>query len=206
MKVQVQTLDQATTGDIELADEVFALPARADVLARAVNWQMAKRRQGTHKSKGRGEVEGSTKKLFRQKGTGNARVGNARTPHRRGGGKAHGPVVRSHEHDLTKKFRRLALKTALSVKAASGQLVILDQAKLEDAKTKVLRAKFDAFGWNSVLVIDGSDLDEGFARAARNIPLVDVLPQQGANVRDILRRDTLVLTRDAVAALEARLK
>lgn len=206
MKLQVHSLDQEAVGDIELADEVFALPARADILARAVNWQMAKRRQGTHKIKGRGEIAGSTRKLFRQKGTGNARMGNASTPQRRGGGKAHGPVVRSHNHDLTKKFRRLALKTALSVKAAEGQLVVLDQAKLDDAKTKALRAKFDAFGWNSVLVIDGSDLDEAFARAARNIPLVDVLPQQGANVRDILRRDTLVLTRDAVAALEARLK
>lgn len=206
MKLQVHSLDQEAVGDIELADEVFALPARADILARAVNWQMAKRRQGTHKTKGRGEIRGSTRKLFRQKGTGNARMGNASTPQRRGGGKAHGPVVRTHNHDLTKKFRRLALKTALSVKAASGQLVVLDQAKLEEAKTKALRAKFDAFGWNSVLVIDGPDLDEGFARAARNIPLVDVLPQQGANVRDILRRDTLVLTRDAVAALEARLK
>ncbi len=206
MKLQVHSLDQETVGDIELADEVFALPARADILARAVNWQMAKRRQGTHKIKGRGEIAGSTRKLFRQKGTGNARMGNASTPQRRGGGKAHGPVVRTHNHDLTKKFRRLALKTALSVKAAEGRLVVLDQAKLDDAKTKALRAKFDAFGWNSVLVIDGTDLDEGFARAARNIPLVDVLPQQGANVRDILRRDTLVLTRDAVAALEARLK
>ncbi len=206
MKLQVHTLDQEAAGEIDLADEVFALPARADILARAVHWQMAKRRQGTHKSKGRGEVAGSTKKLFRQKGTGNARMGNARTPQRRGGGKAHGPVVRSHEHDLTKKFRRLALKTALSVKAAGGQLVILDQAKLDEAKTKVLSAKLAAFGWSSVLVIDGADLDEGFARAARNIPLMDVLPQQGANVRDILRRDTLVLTRDAVAALEARLK
>ncbi len=206
MKLEVHTLDQGAAGEIDLADEIFALPTRADILARAVNWQMAKRRQGTHKSKGRGDVVGSTKKLFRQKGTGNARMGNAATPQRRGGGKAHGPVVRSHAHDLTKKFRRLALKTALSVKAAEGQLVILDQAKLEEAKTKALRAKFDAFGWNSVLVIDGPDLDEGFARAARNIPLVDVLPQQGANVRDILRRDTLVLTRNAVAALEARLK
>ncbi len=206
MKLKVHSLDQEAVGDIELADEVFALPARADILARAVNWQMAKRRQGTHKIKGRGEIAGSTRKLFRQKGTGNARMGNASTPQRRGGGKAHGPVVRTHNHDLTKKFRRLALKTALSVKAAGGQLVILDQAKLDDAKTKALRAKFEAFGWNSVLVIDGTDLDEGFARAARNIPLVDVLPQQGANVRDILRRDTLVLTRDAVAALEARLK
>ncbi len=206
MKVEVKNLDQEAVGDLELADEVFALPARADILARAVTWQLAKRRQGTHKVKGRSEVQGSGKKIYRQKGTGRARMGNASTPVRRGGGRAHGPVVRSHEHALPKKVRRLALKTALSVKAANGQLVVLDEAKLEDAKTKALRAKFDAFGWNSVLVIGGSELDEGFARAARNIPLVDVLPQQGANVRDILRRDTLVLTRDAVAALEARLK
>lgn len=206
MKVQVQSLDQQTVGDLELADEVFALPARADILARAVTWQMAKRRQGTHKAKGRSEVVGSGRKLFRQKGTGNARMGNSRTPIRRGGGSAHSPVVRSHAHDLPKKVRRLALKTALSVKAANGQLVVLDEAKLEDAKTKALREAFQAFGWNSVLIIDGSELDEGFARAARNLPRVDVLPQQGANVRDILRRDTLVLTRDAVAALEARLK
>lgn len=206
MKVEVKNLDQEAVGDLELADEVFALPARADILARAVTWQLAKRRQGTHKAKGRSEVQGSGRKIFRQKGTGNARMGNSRTPIRRGGGRAHGPVVRSHAHDLPKKVRRLALKTALSVKAANGQLVVLDEAKLEEAKTKALRAKFDAFGWNSVLVIGGDELDEGFARAARNIPLVDVLPQQGANVRDILRRDTLVLTRDAVAALEARLK
>ncbi len=206
MKVQVKNLDQEAVGDLELADEVFALPARADILARAVTWQLAKRRQGTHKVKGRSEVQGSGRKIFRQKGTGNARMGNSRTPIRRGGGRAHGPQVRSHDHDLPKKVRRLALKTALSVKAANGQLVVLDEAKLEEAKTKALRSKFDAFGWSSVLVIGGSELDEGFARAARNIPLVDVLPQQGANVRDILRRDTLVLTRDAVAALEARLK
>ncbi|MBC6417230.1 MAG: 50S ribosomal protein L4, partial [Rhodospirillales bacterium] len=148
MKVQVQTLDQEASGDLELADEVFALPARGDVWARVVNWQLAKRRQGTHKSKGRGEVQGSTRKLYRQKGTGNARMGNARTPQRRGGGKAHGPVVHGHAHNLTKKFRRLALKTALSAKAAEGRLVVLDRAKLEDAKTKVLKAKFDALGWN----------------------------------------------------------
>lgn len=206
MKVQVQNLDREAVGDLELADEVFGLPARADILARAVTWQLAKRRQGTHKVKGRSEVQGSGKKLYRQKGTGNARPGNIRTPVRRGGGQAHGPVVRSHEHDLPKKVRRLALKTALSVKAANGQLVVLDQARLEEAKTKVLRDKFAAFGWDSVLIIDGAELDLGFARAARNLPLVDLLPQQGANVRDILRRDTLVLTRDAVAALEARLK
>jgi len=206
MKVQVHNLDREAVGDLELDDGVFGLPARADLLSRAVNWQLAKRRQGSHKVKGRSEVQGSGKKLYRQKGTGNARAGNSRTPVRRGGGIAHGPVVRDHAHDLPKKVRRLALKTALSVKAANGQLVILDQAKLDEAKTKLLRQKVDAFGWNSVLIIDGRDLDVSFARAARNLPLVDLLPEQGANVRDILRRDTLVLTRDAVAALEARLK
>jgi large subunit ribosomal protein L4 len=206
MKATVHTLDKATAGDIELADEVFGLPVRKDLLARMVNWQLAKRRAGTHKVKTRAEVKGSSRKLFKQKGTGNARAGNIRVPQRRGGGRAHGPVVRAHAHDLTSKVRALALKTALSAKAAGGQLFVLDAAKIDAAKTKALKAKFDAFGWNSVLVIDGQAVDESFARAARNLPLVDVLPQQGANVYDILRRDTLVLTRDAVAALEARLK
>ncbi|GAB5471679.1 MAG: 50S ribosomal protein L4 [Rhodospirillales bacterium] len=206
MKLQVHNLDQEAVGDLDLADEVFALPPRADILARMVTWQLAKRRQGSHKVKGRSEVVGSGRKLFRQKGSGNARMGNSRTPIRRGGGVAHGPQVRSHAHDLPKKVRRLALKTALSAKVAEGKVVVLDQAKLDEAKTKALKAKFAAFGWDSVLIIDGSDLDEGFARAARNLPKVDVLPQQGANVHDILRHQTLVLTRDAVAALEARLK
>lgn len=206
MKATVHTLDKATAGDIELADEIFGLPVRKDLLARMVNWQLAKRRAGTHKVKTRAEVKGSSRKLFKQKGTGNARAGNIRVPQRRGGGRAHGPVVREHAHDLTSKVRALALKTALSAKAAGGQLFVLDAAKIDAAKTKALKAKFDAFGWNSVLVIDGQAVDESFARAARNLPLVDVLPQQGANVYDILRRDTLVLTRDAVAALEARLK
>ena len=206
MKATVHTLDKAAAGDIELADEIFALPVRKDLLARMVNWQLAKRRAGTHKVKTRAEVKGSSRKIFKQKGTGNARAGNIRVPQRRGGGRAHGPVVRDHAHDLTSKVRALALKTALSAKAAGGQLFVLDAAKLDTAKTKALKAKFDAFGWNSVLLIAGQGVDEGFARAARNLPLVDVLPQQGANVYDILRRDTLVLTRDAVAALEARLK
>ena len=206
MKATVHTLDKTEAGDIELADEIFALPVRKDLLARMVNWQLAKRRAGTHKVKTRAEVKGSSRKLFKQKGTGNARAGNIRVPQRRGGGRAHGPVVRDHAHSLTSKVRALALKTALSAKAADGRLFVLDVAKVDTAKTKALKAKFDAFGWNSVLIIDGQAVDEGFARAARNLPLVDVLPQQGANVYDILRRDTLVLTRDAVAALEARLK
>ena len=206
MKCPVTTLDNKKAGEIELDEAVFGLPARADILARVVNWQLAKRRAGTHKVKSRGEVSGSTRKLFRQKGTGNARMGSARTPQRRGGGAAFGPVVRDHAHDLNKKVRKLGLKTALSVKAAEGKLIVLDGVAVKEPKTADLAKKFAALGWSSVLIIDGAQVDDNFARAARNLPLVDVLPQQGANVYDILRRDTLVLTKGAVEALEARLK
>ena len=205
MKCKVVNMDNKDAGEIDLDDDVFGAPVRKDLLARMVNWQLAKRRAGTHKVKTRAEVKGSSRKLFKQKGTGNARAGNIRVPQRRGGGRAHGPVVREHAHDLTSKVRALALKTALSAKAAGGQLFVLDAAKIDAAKTKALKAKFDAFGWNSVLVIDGQAVDESFARAARNLPLVDVLPQQGANVYDILKRDTLVLTKAGVEALQARL-
>lgn len=206
MKAPVTTLENKKAGDIDLSDEIFGLPARKDILARMVNWQLAKRRAGTHKVKERGEVSGSTRKIYRQKGTGRARHGSIRANVFRGGGQVHGPRVRDHAIDLPKKVRKLALKTALSAKAAAGKLVILDKAVAKDGKTKDLRGRFDALGWNSVLVIGGAQLDENFARAARNLPGVDVLPQQGANVYDILRRDTLVLTKDAVEALEARLK
>lgn len=206
MKLQVTTLENKKAGEIELDEGVFGLPTRKDILARVVNWQLAKRRAGTHKTKGRGEVKGSTRKIFRQKGTGNARMGNARTPIRRGGGVTFGPLVRDHAISLNKKVRKLGLKTALSAKAAEGKLVVLDSASVESAKTAALAKSLGALGWRSVLLIDGAEVNENFARAARNIPLVDVLPQQGANVYDILRRDTLVLTKDAVAALEARLK
>lgn len=205
MKAPVHSFDNDAVGDIELSDAVFGLPFRRDLLARVVNWQLAKRRTGTHKVKGRSEVKGSTRKLYKQKGTGNARVGNLRVPQRRGGGRAHGPVVRDHAHDLPKKFRALALKTALSAKAADGRLFVLEAARLDEGKTKLLKAKLDKLGWSSVLVIDVAAGDEAFRRAARNLPRVDVLPQAGANVYDILRRDTLVLTRAAVAELEARL-
>jgi large subunit ribosomal protein L4 len=205
MKAQVHSFDNETVGDIELSDAVFGLPLRRDLLARMVNWQLAKRRSGNHKTQTRAEVQGSTRKIYKQKGTGNARAGNIRVPQRRGGGRAHGPVVREHAHELPKKFRALALKTALSAKAADGRLFVLDAMNLQEAKTKLLKTKLDKLGWTSVLVIDGQAVNETFARAARNLPLVDVLPQQGANVYDILRRDVLVLTRDAVAALEARL-
>ena len=206
MKLTVRNLDNQEVGDIELADEVFGLPVRRDILARVVNWQLAKRRSGTHKTKGISDIRGTTKKPYKQKGTGRARQGSLRSPQFRGGAVIFGPVVRSHEFDLQKKVRRLGLKTALSAKQAEGKLIVIDAAKVTEAKTKALRGKLDALGWGSVLIIDGASVDEGFARAARNLPKVDVLPTQGANVYDILRRDTLVLTRDAVEALEARLK
>ena len=206
MKLAVTTLDNKKAGEVELDDTVFGLPPRADLLARTVNWQLAKRRSGSHKVKGRSDVSGANRKMYRQKGTGRARHGPPKVAQFRGGGRAFGPVLRSHAHDLPKKVRRLALKTALSAKAADGKLVVLDSAKVEEAKTAALSKRFDALGWVSVLLIDGAEIDAGFARAARNIPGIDVLPQQGANVYDILRRDTLVLTKDAVQALEARLR
>jgi len=206
MQLQVKSLDNEEVGSIELSDAVFALPVRRDILARMVNWQLAKRRAGTHKTKGISDIAGTTKKPWRQKGTGRARQGSLRSPQFRGGAVIFGPVVRSHEFSLQKKVRRLALKTALSAKQSEGKLIVVDRAQAETAKTSALADRLRALGWNSVLIIDGQTVDENFARAARNLPLVDVLPQQGANVYDILRRDTLVLTRDAVAALEARLK
>jgi large subunit ribosomal protein L4 len=205
MKLTVRNLDNQEVGDIDLAEEVFGLPVRRDILARVVNWQLAKRRAGTHKTKGISDISGTTKKPYKQKGTGRARQGSLRSPQFRGGAVIFGPVVRSHEFDLQKKVRRLGLKTALSAKQAEGKLVVVDEARLDEAKTKALRARFDALGWASVLIIDGA-VNESFARAARNLPKVDVLPEQGANVYDILRRDTLVLTRAAVQQLEARLK
>ena len=206
MKLAVKNLENETIGEIELSEEVFGLKVRSDILARAVNWQLAKRRAGTHKTKGVSEIQGTTKKPYKQKGTGRARQGSLRSPQVRGGAVIFGPVVRSHAYDLQKKVRRLALKTALSAKQAEGKLVVLDAAQLAEGKTKLLSQRLAKFGWDSVLIIGGTTLDENFARAARNLPKVDVLPQQGANVYDILRRDTLVLTREAVEQLEARLK
>jgi large subunit ribosomal protein L4 len=205
MKLTVKSLDNTEVGDIDLADEVFGLPVRSDILARVVNWQLAKRRAGTHKTKGISDISGTTAKPYKQKGTGRARQGSRRSPQFRGGATIFGPVVRSHEFGLQKKVRKLGLKTALSAKQAEGKLVVIDQASLAEAKTKALRSRFETLGWESVLIIDGA-VDEGFAKAARNLPKVDVLPTQGANVYDILRRDTLVLTRAAVEQLEARLK
>ena len=207
MQLKVTSLDNQDAGSIDLADEVFALAdVRTDILARMINWQLAKRRAGTHKTKEVGEISGTTKKPWRQKGTGRARQGSLRSPQFRGGATIFGPVVRSHEFGLQKKVRRLALKTALTAKQKDGKLIVLDKASVAAPKTKALAKQFAALGWTSALIIDGPQLDENFARAARNLPGIDVLPQQGANVYDILRRDTLILTRDAVQHLEARLK
>jgi large subunit ribosomal protein L4 len=206
MKLNVKTLDGAAAGEIDLADAIFGLPVRADILQRCVVWQLAKRRAGTHKAKIRSEVKATSKKMWAQKGTGRARHGNEAAPQFRGGGKAFGPVNRSHEIDLPKKVRKLALKTALSSKAAEGKLVVLENTTVAEAKTGKLAATLKGLGLQNALFIDGPTVGENFARAARNIPLVDVLPQQGANVYDILRRDTLVLTRDAVKHLEERLQ
>ena len=206
MKLTVRNLDNEEIGELELADEVFGLPIRRDILARVVNWQLAKRRTGTHKTKGISEIRGTTKKPYTQKGTGRARQGSLRSPQFRGGARIFGPVVRSHAFDLQKKVRRLGLKIALSAKQDEGKLVLIDAAHVGEAKTKALRARLAALGWDSVLIIDGSVVEENFVRATRNLPRVDVMPQQGANVYDILRRDTLVLTREAVRQLEARLK
>ena len=205
MKLQVKNLDNKEVGSIELSEAIFGLPVRRDILARMVNWQLAKRRAGTHKAKGISDISGTTKKPWKQKGTGRARQGSLRSPQFRGGAVIFGPVVRSHEFGLQKKVRRLGLKTALSAKQAEGKLVVIDAASVAEPKTKALRAQFATLGWESVLIIDGA-VDEGFAKAARNLPKVDVLPSVGANVYDILRRDTLVLTRAAVEQLEARLK
>ncbi len=209
MKLKVTDIDNRPQGEIELADTVFAdlfgCKVRKDILARVVNWQLAKRRSGTHKTKEIGDISGTTKKPYAQKGTGRARQGSLRSPQFRGGATIFGPVPRSHAHSLPKKVRQLGLKTALSAKAKDGKLVIWDAAPAAGAKTKEIAAKFAKLGWSSALIIGGAALDEGFARAARNIPHVDVLPQQGLNVYDILRRDTLVLTRDAVQHLVERL-
>ncbi len=206
MKCPVTNLDAEPVGDIDLDEAVFGLPVRKDILARMVNWQLAKRRAGTHKTKGISEISGTTRKPYKQKGTGRARQGSLRSPQFRGGAVIFGPVVRSHAHDLPKKVRKLALKTALSSKRADGKLVVIDAARIEDGRTRELAGRLGKLGWGSVLVIDGPAVDENFRRAAANIPQLDLLPQQGANVYDILRRDTLVLTREAVQHLEARLK
>jgi large subunit ribosomal protein L4 len=204
MELQVKTLAGEAAGTVTVSDEIFGLEPRADILQRMVRWQELKRQQGTHKSKGRSEVRATSKKMYRQKGTGSARHGNKAAPQFRGGGKAFGPVVRSHAIDLPKKVRALALKHALSAKARADALVVLDALAADEAKTKALSAQFAGLGLTNALVIGGAEIDGNFGRAARNIRQIDVLPVQGINVYDILRRDTLVLTKAAIEALEAR--
>lgn len=206
MKIDITTLEGGSAGSVELSDAIFGLEPRADLLARMVRYQLAKRRAGTHKTKGRSEIDRTRRKIYKQKGTGGARHGAASAPQFRGGGKAFGPVVRDHAHDLPKKVRALALRHALSAKAKDAGLIIIDDVKLNEPKTKVLLGHFGKLELSSALVIGGAEIDTNFGLAARSIPNVDVLPVQGINVYDILRRDKLVLTRAAVDALEARFK
>jgi large subunit ribosomal protein L4 len=205
MQVDIKTLDNGTAGQHELPDAIFAQSPRTDIMARVVHWQLAKRRSGNHKTKGLGEVMGTTKKPYKQKGTGNARQGSLRAPQFRTGGRVHGPVVRDHGYDLPKKVRRLGLISALSQKQAEGKLVVIDSAAVESGKTKDLKTKLGVLGWNSVLVVDVA-ADENFLRASRNMLRVDVLPTMGANVYDILDHDLLVITTAGVEALKLRLQ
>lgn len=206
MKFDITTLEGAQSGSIDLDETIFGLEPRQDILYRCVRWQLAKRQSGTHKTKGRSEIARTGKKLYKQKGTGNARHGSARVPQFRGGGRAFGPVVRSHAHDLPKKVRALALKHALSSKVKDSSLIIIDQASLASPKTKFLKDHFEKTGLTNALIIGGTEVDQNLQLAARNLYNIDVLPVQGINVYDILRREKLVLSREAVDALEARFK
>lgn len=205
MKAMVKTMENKDGGELELSDAIFGLEARKDILQRMVEYQRAKKQAGTHDTKQVSEISGTGKKPFAQKGTGNARQGSLRSAQMRGGATIFGPTPRSHAHGLTKKFRKLALKMALSAKQAEGKLVILESANAKEAKTKDLIKVFGVLGFTNALIIDGSEPNEAFAKSARNIKHIDVLPQQGVNVVDILKHDTLVLTKAAVAALEERL-
>ena len=203
MDVTVKTLDGQDAGTLTLADAIFGLEPREDILQRMVRWQLAKRQQGTHQTLGRAEIARTGAKLYKQKGTGRARHGSARAPQFRGGGKAHGPQARSHAHDLPKKVRALALRHALSAKAKSGGLIVVDDLVAAEAKTKAVVKTFEGLGLSNALLIGGAQVDEGFKRSARNIANIDV---QGINVYDILRRHTLVLSKAAVEAIEERFK
>ena len=204
MQVEIKTLDGGAAGNTELPDALFAAVPRKDIIARVIHWQMAKRRAGTHKTKGMGEVSGTTKKPYKQKGTGNARQGSLRAPQFRTGGVVHGPVVRSHAYDLPKKVRRLGLISALSLKQKEGKLIVLDAAAGGTGKTKDLQAKLDNLGWSSVLIVDRA-VDPVFLRASSNIVGVNILPTVGANVHDIIRHDVLVVTTAGVEGLVERL-
>ncbi|MBN8544370.1 MAG: 50S ribosomal protein L4 [Alphaproteobacteria bacterium] len=205
MKLNVVTLENKAAGDLEVSDKIFGLEVRKDILARVIQWQRDKARAGTHKTKTRSEVSGTGKKPFKQKGTGQARQGTLRGPHQEGGGRAHGPVVRDHGYDLQKKVRKLGLRHALSAKQAEGKLFIVDSLDVKKAKTKDVAANFKKIGLTKPLIIGGEKLNEEFAKAARNLVGVDVLPTQGANVLDIMRHKELVLTKEAAIALEKRL-
>jgi len=206
MKLDVISLDNKKSGSVDLDDAIFGAAVRGDLMARYVNWQLAKRRAGTHAVKGRSDVSGGGKKPFNQKGTGSARQGTIRAPQMRGGGVVFGPQVRSYEHKLPKKIRKLALLSALSSKQAEGKLVVIDTAKMKAPKTADLAKQLEKLGWGSALIIDGAEVSENFLLAASNLIGIDILPSQGANVYDILRHDTLVLTQDGVAKLQERLK
>jgi large subunit ribosomal protein L4 len=206
MDMKITTLEGKEAGSVNLSDAIFGLEPRVDIIQRCVNWQLARRQRGTHKAKDRSEIWRTGKKMYGQKGTGGARHGSARVSQFRGGGRAFGPVVRSHATDLPKKVRALALKHALSSKAKDGGIIVIDKASLSDAKTKLLAAQFGKLSLANALIIDGAELEANFAFAARNIPNIDVLPIQGINVYDIMRRKTLVLTKAALDALEARFK
>ena len=204
MELKVTTLEGKEAGSVQLSDAIFGLEPRADIIARCVQWQLNKRQAGTHKAKGRAEIWRTGKKMYKQKGTGGARHGSRRAAQFVGGAKAHGPVVRIHAFDLPKKFRALALRHALSSKAKDGALIVVDTVAIKDAKTAALRDSLAKIGADHALVIAGAEVDANFKLAARNIPNVDVLPNAGLNVYDVLRRQTLVLTKDAVEAIQAR--
>jgi large subunit ribosomal protein L4 len=206
MELKVTTIDGKEAGSVTLSDTIFGLEPRTDIIHRCVVWQLAKRRAGTHAVKNRADIARTGKKMYAQKGTGGARHGSARVPQFRGGGRAFGPLVRSHEVGLPKKMRALALRHALSAKAKDGGIVVIDKATVNEGKTKQLAGHFAKHGWTSTLIIDGAEIEPTFRAAARNIPNVDVLPIQGINVYDIMRRGTLVLTKAALDALEARFK
>ena len=206
MELKVTTLEGKEAGSVQLSDAIFGLEPRSDIIQRCVQWQLNKRQAGTHKAKGRAEIWRTGKKMYKQKGTGGARHGSARVPQFRGGGRAFGPVVRSHAHDLPKQVRALALRHALSAKLKSEDVIIIDSLVATEAKTKILVSAFDGLGLTNALFIGGAELDANFKLAAQNIPNIDVLPVQGINVYDILRRKKLVLSKAAVEALEERFK
>jgi large subunit ribosomal protein L4 len=206
MDLKITTLAGKDAGKVKLSDAIFGLEPREDILARVVRWQLAKKQQGTHQAKGRADIARTGAKMYKQKGTGRARHSSARAPQFRGGGKAHGPVARDHSHDLPKKVRALGLKHALSAKLRAESLIVVDELAVKDGKTKVLAESLAKLGLTNALVIGGSEVDTGFRKAASNLVNIDVLPVQGINVYDILRRNTLVLSKAAVEALEERFK